>query len=128
MDNFIMEATKSTPSVRLDAVSNVLEIKGESYPENASKFYSPVFEWLDKYLAGLQGQDVKVNFTISYFNSSTSKILMNMLDMLQEAHKAGKTISINWFFAAENELARECGEEFREDLEDLPFNLLEIAT
>jgi len=124
MDTFILEATKSTPSVRLDPAANILEIKGESYPENASKFYLPVFDWLGKYLAGLAYQAVQVNFTVSYFNSSTSKILMNMLDRLQEAHAAGKDITVNWFYLAENDLARECGEEFKEDLEGLPFNLI----
>jgi hypothetical protein len=34
----------------LTVKNHVLEIKGKSYPENTSVFYSPVFEWLGKYL------------------------------------------------------------------------------
>ncbi len=34
MDNLIIEETKYTPLVRFDSDSHVLEIRGESYPEN----------------------------------------------------------------------------------------------
>lgn len=124
MQELIIDATKSSPLVHFDPSRHVLEMSGESYPENASKFYAPVFAWLTEYLAGLGEEPVTVNLAISYFNSSSSKALMNLFDQFDEACRAGRRITVNWRYDPENETALECGEEFKEDVCDLPFNLV----
>ena len=124
MDTLYIEATKSSPLIKYDVESNALEITGECYPENAVKFFTPVFDWLEDELKILDGPCLKVNLNISYFNSSSSKALMNFFDMLEEAYDRGKNIMVNWIYMQENETAEECGEEFQEDLETLPFNLV----
>jgi hypothetical protein len=103
-----------------------LEIRGESYPENASKTYAPVFAWLERYLEGLRDEVVQVELEITYFNSSSSKILMNFFDMLEDAAETGKKIVVNWYYDEENETALEYGEEFQEDMELVEFNLKEL--
>ncbi|CCK79771.1 DUF1987 domain-containing protein [Desulfobacula toluolica] len=124
MDTLYIEATKSSPFVKYNIESNTLEITGECYPENAVKFFSPVFEWLNTETKKLDTPVLTVNLNISYFNSSSSKALMNFFDMLEEAYDNGKKINVNWIYMEENETAEECGEEFQEDLETLPFNLV----
>ncbi|SDU22548.1 DUF1987 domain-containing protein [Desulfobacula phenolica] len=124
MDTLYIEATKSSPFVKYNIESNTLEITGECYPENAVKFFSPVFEWLNTETKKLDTPVLTVNLNISYFNSSSSKALMNFFDMLEEAYDNGKKIKVNWIYMEENETAEECGEEFQEDLETLPFNLV----
>ncbi|MEW5772247.1 MAG: DUF1987 domain-containing protein [Thermodesulfobacteriota bacterium] len=124
MQELIIEASKSSPRIHFDPRSHVLEMSGESYPENAAKFYAPVFAWLDEYLARPGEDPVSVNLAISYFNSSSSKALMNLFDMLDEACRAGRRITVNWRYDPENETAQECGEEFKEDVCDLSFNLV----
>jgi len=124
MDTLNIEASKSSPAVTYEAESKTLEITGECYPENAVKFFTPIFQWLEKEVTSLDTPLLTVNLNISYFNSSTSKALMNFFDMLEEAHEKGKKIVVNWIYMEENETAQECGEEFQEDLETLPFNLI----
>lgn len=124
MDTLYIEATKSSPLVKHDVESNTLEIIGECYPENAVKFFAPVFEWLENELNNPDSPPLTVNMNISYFNSSTSKALMNFFDMLEEGYEKGKKIKVNWIYMEENETAEECGEEFQEDLESLPFFLV----
>jgi len=126
MDTLNIEASKSSPLVKYDAESNTLEITGECYPENAVKFFAPVFEWLHEAVKSLDAPLLTVNLNISYFNSSTSKALMNFFDVLEEAYDNGKKIEVNWMYMEENETAEECGEEFLEDIEHLPFNLVII--
>ncbi|GMT48583.1 MAG: hypothetical protein IEMM0008_0122 [bacterium] len=123
MDNLSMEVTKSTPFVFFDAENNVLEIKGESYPENPVAFYNPILGWLKSYLEQLK-QPATFDMTLEYLNTSSSKAIMRILDMLEKAFQEGKEISINWHHDKENEAAQECGLEFKEDLE-LPFNIIE---
>ncbi len=127
MDNLFIEATKYTPKISFDSTTHTLEITGETYPENAAEFYSPVFDWLEEYLGQLKKQTVVVNIEIVYFNSSSSKVLMDLFDRLEEAVKDGKNITLNWIYDKEDESALEYGEEFQEDLETLKLNLVEKA-
>ena len=127
MENLVIEATKSSPYIHFDAVKNILEIRGESYPEYAAKFYAPVFQWLETYLDSMDPKSIEIKLEVIYFNSSSSKILMNFFDKLESAAKNGKQITINWFYHEDNEAALECGEEFMEDLSTVAFNLIETA-
>ncbi len=127
MEKLIVEATKSSPFVHFDHEKHTLEIKGESYPENAAKTYAPMFDWLEEYLMGLKEEVVQVNLEITYFNSSSSKILINFFDMLEDAARDGKKIVVNWHYHEDNETALECGEEFMEDMNLVEFNLREIS-
>ncbi|MDD3168767.1 MAG: DUF1987 domain-containing protein [Eubacteriales bacterium] len=116
--------TQSTPSIYFDQAANVMIMKGESFPENAAKFYAPAMEWLQEYLSTLGTEKAVMQFEIIYFNSSTSKIFMTILDMLQAEVEKGKNISVLWLCDAENETAIECGEEFKEDLNCLSFEIV----
>ncbi len=68
-----------------------------------------------------------IDMEIIYFNSSSSKALMNLFDLFEEAAQSGKQIQINWRYHEENDTALECGEEFKEDLEAVEFNLVKIS-
>lgn len=124
MENLIIEKTQSTPYVYFSQTTNELVIKGESFPENSAKFYAPVLEWLKEYLSTPGTENVTMQFEIIYFNSSTSKVFMTIFDMLQAEAEKGRQLSVLWLCDAENETAIECGEEFKEDLESLPFEIV----
>ena len=126
METLIIEKTQSTPYIYFDQTTNVLIIKGESFPENSAKFYAPVLEWLREYLNALKNEKMAMQFEIIYFNSSTSKVFMTIFDMLQSEVEKGKDISVLWLCDKENETATECGEEFKEDLENLPFDIVMV--
>ncbi len=126
MDNFSREATKHTPKVFFNAENNVLEINGESYPENMAEFAAPIFSWLEEYLEQLENQPFTVDIELTYFNSSSSKMLLDLFDRLEEeVSDNGKKITVNWIYDADNDSSEEYGEEFQEDLESLTFNLVQ---
>ncbi|RKZ92278.1 MAG: DUF1987 domain-containing protein [Candidatus Parabeggiatoa sp. nov. 1] len=126
MDSWTIEATKQTPKVCFNAENHILELKGESYPENIAEFSAPVFSWLEEYLEQLEDQAFTVNIELTYFNSSSSKMLLDLLDKLEEeVADNGKNITVNWIYSADNDTAEEYGEEFQEDLESLIFNLVQ---
>jgi hypothetical protein len=126
MTNLILEATKSTPAIRFDATEGVLEIKGKSYPENSAKFYGPILDWICAYLETSRATGVQLSLELVYLNSSSSKALLNLLDMLDRSAKGGRNVVINWRYHEEDDTALECGEEFKEDLESAVFNLVRI--
>lgn len=127
MERLFIEATKSSPMVRFDPDAGLLEITGKSYPENASKFYAPIFSWVQDYLPKALDRPTRMELEIVYLNSSSSKIFLNLFDLLDEAAKKGADIEINWRYHEENETALECGEEFAEELRTASFNLVKIS-
>lgn len=123
MKNLIIEQTKSSPSILFDAKTGTLEIRGKSYPEDASKFYTPVFDWIAEYFTVHAGRPTVVNLEVIYLNSSSSKALLVLLDMLDSEAKKGTDVVVNWYYHEGNETSIECGEEFREELGAVVFNM-----
>ncbi len=124
MENLIIEETKYTPSIKLDATKGTIELIGKSYPENTFEFYKPMMEWVENYFDGNEVEKTVVNLEIIYFNSSSSKLFFDFFDLLEEAHNNGKSVEVNWIYDKENESALEAGEDFKEDFENLKFNLV----
>jgi hypothetical protein len=126
MDKLIVEATRSSPAIELNAETRRLRLRGESYPENAAAFYAPVFAWLKIFIAGLEpAATVQVDLEILYLNSSSTKVMLNLLDVLEQAAQDGANVIVNWRYDPENEAMLECGQDFSEELEALTFNLVE---
>ncbi|MFZ7102888.1 MAG: DUF1987 domain-containing protein [Peptococcaceae bacterium] len=124
MNKLYIEGSKSTPEVKFDPTSQTLSFHGQSYPENAFKFYEPILGWLDEYLQGLKQEvQVIIDFHLPYINTSSSKCLMMLLEKLEDAYQGGKQISLNWYYNVENENELECAEEFKEDF-TFPFYLI----
>ena len=124
MQDLMIEQTQSTPFISFSGETNRLTLKGESFPENAAKFYAPVMEWIREYLDQPEEEHTVVEFEIVYFNSSTSKVYMTIFDMMEAAVAKGKNLTVIWKCDHENETAIECGEEFKEDLGNLPFEIV----
>lgn len=124
MKDLIIEKTYSTPYINFNSDKCKLMISGESFPENAPRFYTPIIQWVRDYIKEIEAQKVEVIFEVSYFNSSTSKVFLNIFGILEEAVEAGKDIAVDWRCDKENESSIECGEEFKEDLEKIPFSIV----
>jgi hypothetical protein len=127
MESLIIEATKSTPRVFFDPEANLLQISGESYPEHAAMFYTPIFTWLEAYLATPGRKRITVDLEILYFNSSSSKALMNFFERLEGAAAAGHQVLVKWRYRLGDEIALECGEELREDAPSLNFDFIPMS-
>ncbi len=120
--NIMLESTKVTPAITMLIEEGLVEIAGESYPENSVEFYQPIFDWLDAYIAE-EKRYLTVNFKLTYFNTSSSKCLMDILDTLQSYHNVSEQVEVNWYYQEEDEDMLESGTEFAEDL-DMTFKLV----
>jgi len=124
MEPLYIEKTVSSPKIEFNATTHVHYIVGESYPDNLTNFYEPVWVWLKEYL-GVLSEDAVFNIELLYFNSSSSKVLMDLFDILDEASQNGKVIVINWIYNSDDDALQEYGEEFAEDVEYLTFNIVQ---
>ena len=124
MDKLVIAGTKSTPEVRFDPEAGLLIITGQSYPENAFKFFEPLLNWMDEYLLSMQENTlVSINLHLPYINTSSTKCFMMLLEKLDDAFKLGKKVKIEWYYNFDNESELECAEEFKEDL-SIPFEII----
>ncbi len=122
MDSLRIEATSCSPFIEFIADSGALRIEGESYPENSFDFYAPVFNWLEEYLQE-PAAAVVLDIDVSYLNTSSIKCMIDVLEMLDNAHRDGKTASVRWHYDGDNDRALDMAEEFKEDV-TLPFDIL----
>ncbi|MDP4094004.1 MAG: DUF1987 domain-containing protein [Bacillota bacterium] len=124
MERLFIDQAKATPQIDFDMDTRILIIKGQSYPENAFKFYEPVFNWLDDFLTQIQDErQIRLELSLPYVNTSSSKCIMMLLEKFEEAKEQGRNILINWYYDKDNESELECAEEFKEFV-DLEFNLI----
>jgi hypothetical protein len=122
MENLVIEAGASSPYIRFDPADGILEIGGESYPENSYEFYTPVLAWIDAYLPAAKGT-VAFIVHLSYLNTSSTKCMIDILDRLEAAFSSGKDVRVEWYYDADNDRAKDTVAEFKEDF-TMPFSLV----
>lgn len=125
MESISIEGTTKTPSVKLNPESGVIEIKGRSIPENSIEFYRPIIEWLDEY-AKHPNKDTTVNVQLEYFNTSSSKCILDIFKKLESLKKARNEVVINWYYEEDDEDMLESGEDY-ESIIRVPFKMIEIV-
>jgi hypothetical protein len=124
MNPLHIPATASSPEIEFRFDAHELSLRGESYPENAAAFYGPVIAALREFLA-LPAQDrtLHVKVALTYFNSSSTKMLFTVFDLLDKAAAAGRRIALHWEHDAEDDMIREFGEELIADFDNLEIAL-----
>lgn len=116
----------SRPAVSFDAASGVLELSGRSVPERGAEFYGPLLEWIVRYAKSPVVQTT-FNLKMEYCNSTTSRYIMDMLVKMEEMHKQGCKVTINWYYEEEDETIYDLGMSYKKPLV-LPFNLVEVPS
>ena len=111
--------TDDTPSVTLDAQNEIFEISGRSLPEDVAAFYEPILDWLDRY-AETPNEKTVFDFKLEYFNTASSKLLLDILLKLEDMVEDGKDVLVKWHFPDDDEDMEEAGEEYA-DIVDIPF-------
>ena len=122
MGPLVIESSTQTPEIILDKKTSTFLFKGKSLPENPIAFYEPVLKWLDDYVAD-PNPETNVDFMMAYFNTSSSKIILDILKRLELIQHSGHEVIINWRFREDDEDMLEAGEIYSERI-GIPFNLI----
>mgnify|MGYP005851282727 CR=1 FL=1 len=126
MEPILIEGTPKTPNVKFDAAEGLIEIKGRSIPENSIEFYKPLIEWLDEYGKAPVAK-TNVNIQLEYFNTSSSKCILDVFKKLESIQKSQKSeVTINWYYEEDDEDMLEAGEDY-ESIIRVPFKMIEIV-
>jgi hypothetical protein len=123
MNTLIIEGSPKTPSINFNANEGLFSIEGRSIPENSLDFYKPVMEWLDAYLTEPK-DETNVTIKLEYFNTSSSKCLLDVFKKLEIIFKRGNKVSINWHYEEDDEDMLEAGEDYQ-SIVKIPFTMIE---
>jgi len=124
MDAFKIEGTDETPKINFDPSANTFRMEGRSLPEDVKDFFGPVFSWLDGYFAAPNDQSV-FEFELEYFNTASSKMILDVLMKIESAKSDGKNVKVIWYYDEDDEDMEEAGEEYAELIE-VPFEMKEL--
>lgn len=125
METLNIEGTAKTPTIKFDPSKGVVELKGRSIPENSIEFYKPLIDWLEKYSQAPQSNTV-VNIQLEYFNTSSSKCILDVFKKLEAINKAGNSsVVINWHYEEDDEDMSEAGEDYQAII-NVPFKMVMV--
>jgi hypothetical protein len=124
MENLHLEASAKTPEVVFDSNSGKLLLKGRSIPENSIEFYKPLNDWIDSYSSDPK-EVTTIDVKLEYFNTSSSKCILDLFKKLERLNTSGSEVSVNWYFEEDDEDMEEAGEDYQAIIK-LPFNMIEV--
>lgn len=122
MESIKLRRTAATPKITLDKESGLLEIMGASIPENADSLYMPIIDWLEEYSKNPNEKTV-FNFGLKYFNTSSSKLLLDILLLLKNLYEKGNDVLIRWHTESHDDDMKETGYDYAEIIE-VPFEYI----
>ena len=122
MENLLISSTKRTPEVDFSTEGR-LKLSGRSIPEDPSKFYDQLFEWIFHYCQEAKDATT-LDVALEYFNSGSSKALLHILRALVDVSDKGNHLSINWYYEEGDDDILERG-EYYESILDVKFNFIE---
>jgi len=124
MENLLLESAKKTPEISFNADGKI-RISGRSIPEDATKFYDDLFEWV-YYFCQDPPESTTVDIELEYFNSGSSKALLHILRALKEVVNKGHKLTINWYYEEGDDDIMERG-EYYESILEVKFNFIETS-
>jgi hypothetical protein len=122
MEKIVIEPTNETPKVILDKENNVFEFSGNSLPEDVANFFYPILSWFDEY-AKSPNDKTKVIFNFEYYNTSSSKMILKILEKFRDIHRSGNDIEVHWHYMEDDEDMIEAGEDYSENIK-VPFKFI----
>ncbi len=132
MNNLILPATDYTPKITFMADTGIFEISGVSRPEDVAGFYEEPLKWLGDFENAVlksenryEIQDLSFSIKMSYFNSSSSKYIIQLLRHVKNLNDQGLNITVDWYYEEGDEKMMEDGEDLAEAVE-LEFNYIEM--
>ncbi len=125
MEVINISGAQDTPSVILDKENAKFEISGKSFPADVGQFYKPIIDWLEEYGEDPLDKTVFV-MKMDYFNTASSKVILDILYKLEDIASEGHDIEIKWYYPDDDEDMMETGEEY-DEIVDLPFELIEYT-
>src|SRR5690606_29738537 len=124
MEELVIEGTPKTPTIKFNPSNGYLLVRGRSIPENSIEFYKPLVDALEAYNKSAKPQ-TKVDIQLEYFNTSSSKCILDVFKKLEAINSGSSEVTINWFYEEDDEDMLEAGEDYQAII-SVPFKMVEV--
>lgn len=124
MEDLKIKGEKGTffvPNIHFSAKTGICEVQGESYLEDTFTFYQPLVDWIKEF-ASTQ-QPITLNVGLTYFNTASSRSILDLLEALKAYEETGGQVKVNWTVKDWDEDMQQEVEDFAMDA-DLPINII----
>lgn len=124
MEELKIEGSPKTPTIEFNPSTGYLLVRGRSIPENSIEFYKPLIEILEAYNQSSQA-NTKVDIQLEYFNTSSSKCILDVFKKLEAINSGSSEVTINWYYEEDDEDMLEAGEDYQAII-NVPFKMIEV--
>lgn len=124
MENLVIEGTPKTPTIKFEPGDGKLLIQGRSIPENSIEFYKPLIDALESYSTSPK-DNTSVEIELEYFNTSSSKCILDVFKKLEKINAEKDGVIINWHYEEDDEDMLEAGEDYQAII-NIPFKMVQI--
>jgi Domain of unknown function (DUF1987). len=106
--------------------SGELLIEGRSITDNVIEHYQPAIDWISN-LNSPMPREIKMTVKLEYFNTRSSKMLLNVFKALETIHLSAKSnVEVIWLYGEDDRDMLEAGQDYRSVVK-IPFNLLTLV-
>lgn len=120
LENLHIEAGHNTPDVLFSSETGNLTFTGKSIPENATRLYKPVVEWIREYIKE-PCEETNLHLDLLYFNTASSIWIARMFKELSTIKDHEKLLIIHLYFDLE-----EFDEMEEQEIADAIFPITEV--
>ncbi len=113
------------PTVDFNAETGVCKLSGESYLEETVEFYAPLIKWLEDY-TNIVDNPLAFNFKLTYFNTSSSRSILDILNVLKDYEEKGGKVAVSWYYDPSDTDMEEEVEDFMQEA-DIKINLIQMS-
>lgn len=124
MDKLIINSTETTPQVTFDPEKGMLEIEGRLIPEDVGNFFAPIFEWIENF-SPENNELITARFCLFYYNTSSSKRILNLMKKLDALYLQGANLKIRWEYEEGDEDSVQEGQDYKTFLK-VPFEIVKV--
>jgi hypothetical protein len=121
MEKLVIEATPHSPRVEFNPDGR-LKLEGRSFPEDASKFYDELID----YVSELEVHSAILVVNLEYINTASSKKLLDLFRQL-DSNENISDVLVNWHYEEGDDDSLETAEIFEESLDRIKFVYSEYA-
>jgi hypothetical protein len=122
MEEFQLNQAEGFPKIYLDENAGVFEISGSSYFEDVKEVYFPVLECLEEY-KNSPNPETCFTFQFDYFNTASSKMILDVLMKLEEIHNCGSKTTVYWYYPHDDNDMKDAGRQYAEMVK-VPFEFV----
>ncbi len=100
LKNLLIEKTSKTPRIELIHGSGEISFSGKSLPENATRIYEPVLNWVTDYI--LDPQPVtNLRLSLEYFNTSSMLWISKIIKALARINNPDYRLMVHIYISLE---------------------------